>query len=403
MENSQADYTTDATETQLQEETKLQEIVEFIMPGKDKNLLKPEDLDQDAMQELKDLIPNLNSITLSGHSYGLDACKYIGDIIKDAPNLTKINFSNSFIGKMKDEIPVNLAALLQGLQGKQITHVDLSDNAFGPSGVPGFEEFLKKTPSIKVLKMINCGLGPFGTPELAKCLKEGNIQLDELYAGRNRMECVGFQAISEYIKEVGTLKKVELPQNFVKKEGMIALIDALKNNKDLEYIHIHDNWLKEEAIKEFSGLLKSLSSLKSINISDCDIGGAGVKKIIRGLGLSESKETLQSFSCNYNEVERSKTVRFIFNVFSMCSVLNFISFYGNEFNEKLKKQYTEEYEKSKKTLVLKDPSIEEDDEDEEDDEEIEDPSDEDEDEPDSEEETEDAQDLLKKFENLKIE
>lgn len=111
---------------------------------------------------------------------------------------------------------------------------------------------------------------------------------------------------------MGSLKIIEVPQNFVK-EGMLDMIDALKSNPDLEYVHIHDNWLKEGAIKEFSVYLKSHAKyIKSLNISDCDIGGFGVKKIIRALGNSESKSTIEEIYLNYNDVERTKTARYIF-------------------------------------------------------------------------------------------
>lgn len=160
-----------------------------------------------------------------------------------------INFSNIFIGKLKEEIPENLKALLEGIKGKEIEEVDFSDNAFGPAGVPGFDFFLKSTPSIKVLKMINCGLGPMGGTSLSECLRDGNLKLRELYAGRNRLENTGYSAIAAVLKDMGTLVKIEMPQNFVQKEGMIAMIDALKHNEQLEHIHIHDNWLKEGAIK----------------------------------------------------------------------------------------------------------------------------------------------------------
>lgn len=219
----------------------------------------------------------------------------------------------------------------------------MSDNAFGPSGVPGFESFLKSTPSIKVLRMINCGLGPMGGTALSEILRSGSLKLEEFYAGRNRMEDTGYKAVASVLKEMGTLKKIELPQNFVKKEGMMAMIDALKENKTLEHLHIHDNWLKEEAIKEFGGLLKSLDSLKSINISDCDIGGLGVKRIVRSLGQSKNRETIETFLCNYNDVERTKTVKYIFSVFKICPNLKHISFFGNMMKSKLKKKLIDEF------------------------------------------------------------
>ena len=62
------------------------------MIDKDKKLHNEEDLDKDAINRLKEMIPTITSIKLSGHSYGLEACKLIGNIIKDAPNLKVITF-----------------------------------------------------------------------------------------------------------------------------------------------------------------------------------------------------------------------------------------------------------------------------------------------------------------------
>jgi Ran GTPase-activating protein 1 len=291
-----------------------------------------------------------------------------------------------------------LKALLEGLVGKDITYVDLSDNAFGPSGVPGFDFFFKATPSIKVLRMINCGLGPMGGTSLSECLRDGKLQLSEFYAGRNRMECTGYKAIAGVLKEMASLTKIEMPQNFVKKEGMTAMIEALHSNPNLTFIHMHDNWLKEEAIKEFSGLLKSLKLLKSINISDCDIGGPGVKKIIRALSQSESHKTIESFYCNYNDVERSKTAKFIFGVFGICPNLKIVSFIGNTIKSELKRQFTEQFNKTNRELILAEIDEEEPEEEEDDGEEV---SDEDEEEQDSEDDQD--QDIIGKFENLKLE
>jgi len=339
---------------------------------------------------------------LSGHSYGLEVCQFIGGLIKDAPNIKKINFSNSFIGKLKEEIPVNLKALLEGVAGKDIDEVDLSDNAFGPSGIPGFDFFLKSTPSIKKLRMINCGLGPMGGAALANCLKEGGLKLTEFYAGRNRLESTGYTALAEVLKDMGTLVKLEMPQNFVKKEGMISMMAALSMNTGLEHVHIHDNWLKEEAIKEFCGFIRSSSSLKSLNISDCDIGGLGVKKIVRAIGVSKSRESIEEFLCNYNEVERTSTAKFIFNVLRVCPNLKHVSFIGNLIKAQLKKEFKEEFAKTGRTLILNEET-EEQDPDEEEDVEDEELSDDDEDEEDDEKDTDEAKELENMFENLHLE
>lgn len=314
MEESTTDTTTEISSTV--DEVKEPETCCFVMPGKDRQLEKVEDLDSAAIAELKEKVSNITSIKLSGHSYGLAACEHIGEILADAHKLTHIDFSNCFIGKLKDQILYNLKALLKHLEGRNIVYVDFSDNAFGPSGVPGFESFIKNTPSIKTLRMINCGLGPSGGTSLAEFLKVSNVKLTDFRIGRNRLENKGFSEIASVIKEMGSLVNVEVPQNFVK-EGMLDMIDALKHNPNLEYVHIHDNWLKEGAIKEFCTFLKSTTKLRSLNFSDCDIGGLGVKKIIRALGTSASRDTIEEVLLNYNEVERTKTGRYIFNIFRL--------------------------------------------------------------------------------------
>lgn len=53
-----------------------------------------EDLDQEAVSRLKEMVPNLTSITLSGHSYGLEACKFIGGILADAPKIKVSELNN---------------------------------------------------------------------------------------------------------------------------------------------------------------------------------------------------------------------------------------------------------------------------------------------------------------------
>lgn len=365
MESSDevATQATDITQTEsTQSETKpecstTEAKTSFVMPGKDKQLEKVEDLDQEAIQELKTNVATITSIKLSGHSYGLEACQHIGDILADATKLTHVDFSNCFIGKLKDQIPENLKALLKNLEGRtNIYLVDLSDNAFGPAGVPGFETFIKNTPSIKVLNMINCGLGPMGGTSLAEFLKASQVKLFELRCGRNRLENKGFSEIAAVVKEMGTLKTLEVPQNFVK-EGMIEMIQALQHNPDLEFVHIHDNWLKEGAIDELVTYLKShAKNIKSLNFSDCDIGGLGVKKIIRALGNGASRETIEYIYLNYNDVERTKTHQFIFDVFRACKSLKSVSYIGNLMKSELKNKLVDQFKASGQELTLIEPS-----------------------------------------------
>jgi Ran GTPase-activating protein 1 len=104
----------------------------------------------------------LESITLSGNSYGRDACDYIAELLtkKDTPLLTNVVFNDMFVGRKLDELPGSLEVLVRSLMDKKIEQLDLSNNAFGPAGIKAFDFLLKEMASLRVLKVTNCGLGP---------------------------------------------------------------------------------------------------------------------------------------------------------------------------------------------------------------------------------------------------
>lgn len=52
--------------------------------------------------------------------------------------------------------------LLFSKMNTDVEELDLSDNAFGPIGVPGFGPYLEKASKLRVLKLMNDGLGPEG-------------------------------------------------------------------------------------------------------------------------------------------------------------------------------------------------------------------------------------------------
>lgn len=235
------------------------------------------------MDILKAKVGSLTHIKLSGHSYSQEVCAYIGEILKEATNITHVDFSDLFTGRMKDELYLCLKELCTPLMDKSLVMLDLSHNAFGPSGIPGFDFLLEQSQSLKSLRVMNCGLGPTGGKALAEAMAKGGLKLTDFQAGRNRLEDTGYTAIAGVIKDMGTLEKLVAPQNFVKKAGMLAMMDALVSNPDLTHIEIHDNWLKEEAITGLKNFITTSNGLIYLNISDCDIGGVGVKQIIRRL------------------------------------------------------------------------------------------------------------------------
>ena len=103
----------------------------------------------------------IEEFTLSGNSYGREACDYIATLLaQETPKLTTVNFNDLFVGRKLLELPGSLEVMVRALMNKKIVHLNLSDNAFGPAGIKTFDFLLKEMSSLKTLKVSNCGIGP---------------------------------------------------------------------------------------------------------------------------------------------------------------------------------------------------------------------------------------------------
>ena len=84
--------------------------------------------------------------------------------------LKRIDFGNIFVSRLRAELPKSLQVMARALLPKQLIEVDLSDNAFSPDWIKAFECLLKEDTNMRIIKVINCGLGPEGGEMIADAL-----------------------------------------------------------------------------------------------------------------------------------------------------------------------------------------------------------------------------------------
>lgn len=60
--------------------------------------------------------------------------------------------------------------MIDAIIDKPIKSLNLSHNAFGPDGVNAYTHFLERCPTLEILNLTNCGLGPEGGKLLAKAM-----------------------------------------------------------------------------------------------------------------------------------------------------------------------------------------------------------------------------------------
>ncbi len=230
----------------------------------------------------------MEEITLSGNSYGREACDYLAEMIakEQCPKLKTVNFNDMFVGRKLLELPGSLEVLIRAILPNQIVHLNLSDNAFGPAGIKSFDFLLKTMSSLKTLKVSNCGLGPEGGEMIAEALSaNAELKLVHFSAGRDRLENKGITALAGVFQSQASLQVLEVPQNGIKKEGMCALLSALQATRGtLRELHIHDNWVKQEAITRLVELVLRAQVLERLNVSDSTMGMEGALLLVKAIG-----------------------------------------------------------------------------------------------------------------------
>lgn len=135
---------------------------------------------------------------------------------------------------------------------------------------------------------------------------------------------------------MGSLEVLEVPQNGIKKDGMVALMEALKANaQSLRELHLNDNWVKAEAVEGLATFILASQKLERLNISDSTMGTEGVVLVVKAFAASPSAATLKHFASNYNEVESAKaSILILETLLEAGKALEIVEFRGNTLGRK---------------------------------------------------------------------
>uniref|UniRef100_A0A8B9MBQ4 Ran GTPase-activating protein 1 n=1 Tax=Accipiter nisus TaxID=211598 RepID=A0A8B9MBQ4_9AVES len=267
---------------------------------------------EDAEEVIKQIeeFDGLEALRLEGNTVGVEAAKVIAKALEKKSELKRCHWSDMFTGRLRSEIPPALISLGNALitAGAQLVELDLSDNAFGPDGVRGFEALLKSPTcyTLQELKLNNCGMGIGGGKILATALKECHrkssaqgkpLALKIFVAGRNRLENDGATALAEAFGIIGTLEEVHMPQNGINHPGITALAQAFAINPLLKVINLNDNTFTEKGAVAMAETLKALRQIEVINFGDCLVRSKGAVAIADAVkeGLHKLKELNLSF------------------------------------------------------------------------------------------------------------
>ncbi|KAJ6658884.1 hypothetical protein lerEdw1_019520 [Lerista edwardsae] len=368
--------------------------------GKSLKLNTAEDAEE-VIKEIEDF-DGLEALRLEGNTVGVEAAKVIAKALEKKSQLKRCHWSDMFTGRLRTEIPPALISLGEALitAGCQLVELDLSDNAFGPDGVRGFEALLKSPAcfTLQELKLNNCGMGIGGGKILAGALKECHrkssaqvkpLALKVFVAGRNRLENDGATALAEAFRVIGTLEEVHMPQNGINHPGITALAQAFAVNPLLRVINLNDNTFTGKGAVAMAETLKKLRQVEVINFGDCLVRSRGAVAIAEA--VKEGLHKLKELNLSFCEIKRDAAL-IIAEAMEDKRDLEKLDLNGNCLGEGCEQlqEILESFNMAEVLASLSDDERENDDDDEDDDDE----DDDDEDEEDEEEEEEDEEEEL---------
>ncbi|NXB78152.1 RAGP1 protein, partial [Donacobius atricapilla] len=339
---------------------------------------------EDAEEVIKQIeeFDGLEALRLEGNTVGVEAAKVIAKALEKKSELKRCHWSDMFTGRLRSEIPPALISLGDALivAGAQLVELDLSDNAFGPDGVRGFEALLKSPAcyTLQELKLNNCGMGIGGGKILAAALKECHrksiaqgkrLALKIFVAGRNRLENDGAIALAEAFGIIGTLEEVHMPQNGINHPGITALAQAFAINPLLKVVNLNDNTFTEKGAVAMAETLKALRQIEVINFGDCLVRSKGAVAIADA--VKEGLHKLKELNLSFCEIKRDAALT-VAEAIEDKTELEKLDLNGNCLGEEVCEQLHEILEGFNMSSVLgslSDDEGDEDDDDEEEDEE----------------------------------
>ncbi|XP_037708112.1 ran GTPase-activating protein isoform X1 [Drosophila subpulchrella] len=303
----------------------------------------------DTAADVQDVVDALNKQTtvhylnLDGNTLGVEAAQAIGEGLKRHPEFRKALWKNLFTRRLKSEIPDALKHLGAALNvaGAKLTVLDLSDNALGPNGMRGLEEFLRSPVcySLQELLLYNCGLGPEGGSMLSKALidlhanakKAGTpLQLRIFVGARNRLENAGAISLAAAFKTLKTFEEIVLQQNSIYIDGVEVLAEAFKENPHLRVLNMNDNTLRSAGAEKIAEILPFLPMLRELNFGDCLIRTNGAYHF--GEALENSNDQLEVVDLGFNEINSDGGMVLV-NAMRNKPKLRFLNLDGNCFGE----------------------------------------------------------------------
>ncbi|KAL4253488.1 Leucine-rich repeat domain superfamily protein [Abortiporus biennis] len=245
-----------------------------------------------------------------------------------------------------DEIPPALTIICSALlECKQLSEVDLSDNAFGQRSVDPVVPLLSGSLSLKVVKLANVGLNWQGGQILAEALlasaeKSKKLKqpsnLISLGISKNLLRDGSASSWGEVIAAHSNLQRLEMLRTDLREDGIMAIASALAKCRDLRHLNLSDNVIAnygskagKRGWKVVADVIRGAKDLQYLDLSSCLLEEDGCEEIIAALD-AQTYPKLKRLNLNGNSFSEAHYAALKDAITHKLSALKVLNLVDNE-------------------------------------------------------------------------
>ncbi|KEY66146.1 hypothetical protein S7711_05316 [Stachybotrys chartarum IBT 7711] len=258
----------------------------------------------------------VEEVRLLGNTYGVEACKVLGEILATKKTLKIANLADMFTGRLLNEIPEALSYLLTSILNlPNLTTINLNDNAFGINTVAPLVAFLSSHVPLQHLYLNNNGLGPQAGTLVADALSELHGKkdsarkdgkevpdLETVICGRNRLENGSMKAWAKTFSLHSNVQTIKMVQNGIRQDGISHLLSqGLNHLYGLKTLDLQDNTFTIKGARALAKVAPTWTEIQELGIGDSLLGAKGGVLLSQAL-LEGKNKKLEILRLQYNEI-----------------------------------------------------------------------------------------------------
>eukprot|EP01036_Dinobryon_divergens_P027218 gene27218-35949_t len=228
-------------------------------------------------------LSRLKKINLSRNYFDIEGFTILGTLLSNGPA--------TIIELYLQDCAANSSCienLMVGLKSnKTLVTLDLRDNDIGIEGAAFIAEALQAGQKLRQLNLSGCNIESQGAIAIISSLSNGSIET--LNLSDNSIGDDGASQIGLFLETNRTLKQLSIPDNQITDDGMASISKGLARNKGLQFLGVQWNFITNNGALYLSTCLSQNSSLRALHILGNAIDRDGVKSILEGSIVLNSK------------------------------------------------------------------------------------------------------------------